>query len=143
MATSLFKPRSPADRRIFFPWEGRGTIRQFLALGRVGPVLVLSAVLLFVYWVAERERHSAGVRITLVALSSLQAPVERYLLENEGRCPKQLDDVLEYATFEALPRDGWGGAVRLVCPSERSGVDYILMSDGPDGEPGGLDRIEL
>jgi hypothetical protein len=29
-----------------------------------------------------------------------------------------------------------------VCPSRREGLAYDLSSDGPDGEPGGLDRIE-
>jgi general secretion pathway protein G len=38
--------------------------------------------------------------------------------------------------------DAWGRPFRLVCPSRREGVAYDLSSDGPDGEPGGLDRIE-
>lgn len=143
MTSSLFKPKSPAERRIFFPWEGRGTIRQFLVLGRVGPVLVLSLFVTFVFWVSERERHAAGVRVTMVALQELKAPVERYLLENEGKCPPTLDAVVEYATFDEVPRDGWGRSVRLVCPSDRDEVDFVLMSDGPDGRPGGLDRVEL
>jgi hypothetical protein len=143
MSTSLFKPKSALDRRIFFPWEGRGAIRQFLALGRVGPAILLISVLLFVLWVAKRERYAAGERVTMVALGSLQGPVERFLLESEGRCPADLADVLAYAPFSELPLDGWGRPLRLVCPSERDGVDYVLMSDGPDGLAGGLDRIEL
>ncbi len=143
MTNSLFKPKSPAERRIFFPWEGRGAIRQFLALGRVGPAIALSLFALFLFWVSERERYAAGVRVTFVALSALEEPVERYLLENDGSCPPELDAVLEYANFEEVPRDGWGRPVRLVCPSEREEVDFVLMSDGPDGRPGGLDRIEL
>jgi general secretion pathway protein G len=131
------------ERRIFFPWEGRGAVRQFLALGRVGPALLLASVLLFVLWVAKRERHFAGVRVTQVAVASLKAPVERFLLENDGRCPDALADVLPYAPFVELPLDGWGRPIRIVCPSQQSGVDYILMSDGPDGLPGGLDRVEF
>lgn len=143
MSNSLFKLKSPLERRIFFPWEGRGTIRRFLALGRVGPVLLLGSALLLVFWIAQREREAAGRRVSMVALTALQQPVERYLLERDGKCPTKLLDVLPYASFPELPVDGWGRPLRLVCPSEREGVDYILMSDGPDGLPGGLDRIEL
>jgi general secretion pathway protein G len=49
---------------------------------------------------------------------------------------------MEPGAFDSTPSDAWGRPLRLICPSGRPGYEYELMSDGPDGEPGGLDRIE-
>lgn len=137
---NTLRPRQ--ERRIFFPWEGRGGLRRFLAMGRFWPVLLLGIFALFVSWIAARERLAAGERQTLVALNQVRPAVERYLLEHEGACPEQLTDVMEYLKVPELPNDAWGRPLRLVCPSIRPSTDYVLMSDGPDGEAGGRDRIE-
>ncbi len=134
------RPRQ--ERRIFFPWEGRGGLRRFLAMGRFWPVLVLGALASVVSMIASRERLAAGERQSLVALSRVRPAVERFLLEHDGACPAQLSEVLQYLDLPELPRDAWGRPLRLVCPSVREGVDFVLMSDGPDGQAGGLDRIE-
>ncbi len=138
----MFSPSLKNERRIFFPWEGRGGLRRFLAMGRFGPILAFVAVGLIVGSIVARERRASGDRITRVALDFVRPGVERYLLENEGKCPSRLDEVRKYLPRSELPLDGWGRALRLVCPSEREGVAFVLMSDGPDGIPGGLDRIE-
>lgn len=134
------RPRQ--DRRIFFPWEGRGGLRRFLAMGRFWPVLALGAFATLVSWIAARERFAAGERQTLVALGRVRPAVERYLFENEGACPEQLTDVLPFLQAPDLPTDAWGRPLRLVCPSLRQNIDFVLMSDGPDGKAGGRDRIE-
>jgi hypothetical protein len=68
--------------------------------------------------------------------------VDAYLAENEGNCPPGLEKVLDYVSFKKLPSDAWGNPLRLVCPARRADERYELLSDGPDGKPGGLDRIE-
>jgi general secretion pathway protein G len=40
------------------------------------------------------------------------------------------------------PVDAWGRPLRLTCPGRNDPTRYDLMSDGPDGELGGLDRVE-
>ena len=134
--------RPSKDRRIFFPWEGRGALRRFFARGRLFSIL---SIILFVGTISamvKKERYAAGVRRTVGALTVVRPLVERYLLDKEGVCPQSLDQVREQAGLEKLPGDGWGRPLRLVCPSSRAGVEYVLMSDGPDGLPGGTDRIE-
>lgn len=138
----MHKLRETKDRRIFFPWEGRGGLRRFISVGRVGPFVFLSVLVAFVVWVGVRERHAAGERETWVGLESLRNAVARYIVEQEGSCPPSLEAVTDFLPRPELPRDGWGRPFRLVCPSDRPGYDYVVMSDGPDGEPGGLDRIE-
>lgn len=139
----MFQSRTRNDRRIFFPWEGRGGLRRFFAKGRFGPVILLIGLVCVISLMFSRERHQSGLRRTYVALSLVNPAVQRYLLENEGECPPELSDVLPYLERTELPGDAWGRPLRLVCPSVREGVSYVLLSDGPDGLPGGLDRVEF
>jgi hypothetical protein len=111
-------------------------------MGRFWPVLVLAVVGTFLSWVIARERLSAGVRETRVALSVVRPAVERFLIEHDGACPAELSEVIPFLAQPKLPPDAWGQPLRLVCPSVRPGVTYVLMSDGPDGLAGGRDRIE-
>ena len=103
---------------------------------------VLLAVVSFVLWIGARERRAAGVRQTRATLLDSRRQLEAYLADHDGGCPPSLEAVAEHAHQEVVPRDAWGRPLRLECPSRFPGMTYQLMSDGPDGEPGGLDRIE-
>jgi general secretion pathway protein G len=134
--------RRATERRIFFPWEGRTGLGRWLRLGRVRPFLWGVLVLGVLVLVAVRERRAAGLRQTRAMLANARPAVDAYLAEHDGGCPPSLQAVTRYGDFDELPRDAWGKPLRLICPSSREGFVYELMSDGPDGEPGGLDRIE-
>jgi len=133
---------SSNEPKILFPWEGRGGLRRFLRLGRLRPFLVVSGVVGFVALVGVSERRASGVRQTRATLLGARRVVETYLADHDGGCPPSLDKAAEEAHAEGTPRDAWGRSLRLVCPGRWQGARYELMSDGPDGEPGGLDRIE-
>ena len=138
----MLSSRPNKDRRIFFPWEGRGALRRFFARGRMFSILFVILVVGTVSAMVKRERYAAGVRRTVGALEVVRPMVERYLLDKEGACPENLEAIRKEAGLDALPLDGWGRPLRLVCPGLRPGAKYVLMSDGPDGLPGGTDRIE-
>jgi general secretion pathway protein G len=130
------------EPRIFFPWEGRGGLVRRLGLGRVRPVLLGLAVVGVVVWVGVRERNRSGVRQTRATLLDARRAVDAYMAEHDGGCPPDLGATVRFSSREAAPKDAWGRPLRLVCPGKREGSDYELMSDGPDGQPGGLDRID-
>lgn len=130
------------ERRIWFPWERRGGLLRLLMIGRVGPALVVLAVLGFIITLGIRERHSAGVRQTRATLIGVRRAIDGYRADNDGSCPSGLDKLSTYGNFKEAPKDAWGHALRFVCPAHREGEAYQLSSDGPDGEPGGLDRVE-
>lgn len=134
--------RRAADKRIFFPWEGKGGLFRRLRLGRVRPVLVAVLALGFVVAVGVRERRRTGERQTRATLLGVRHAVDAYMADNDGGCPPELAAVADYGNYKEIPRDAWGRPLRLVCPGRREGSSYDLMSDGPDGKPGGLDRIE-
>lgn len=138
----MIKRRRRGEVRILFPWEGKGGLRRWLGLGKMRPFLWVFVVLAFVWVVGTRERHSAGIRTTRARLLQVRSAIDAYMAENSGECPSKLSLVAPHAAGQRVPPDAWGRPFRLICPSDRPGYDYELMSDGPDGKPGGLDRIE-
>jgi hypothetical protein len=131
------------DHRIFFPWEIRGGgLLGWLALGRMRPVVLAFAVVALVVGIASSERHRAGVRQTRATLIDVRRAVDRYVADHDGGCPPDLAAAVDYAHVDTTPRDAWGHTFRLICPSDQKEQTYELMSDGPDGKPGGLDRIQ-
>lgn len=137
---ALSKADNPA--RIFFPWESEGGLRRFFKFTQVGPGLLALFVLTFVWVAARRERHASGERQTVLALQEVKRATARYVVEHDGRCPDSLELLTPHLPGGRVPLDGWGKPIRIVCRPTVSDLDYIIMSDGPDGLPGGLDRIE-
>jgi general secretion pathway protein G len=134
--------RRAVDRSIFFPWEGKGGFIRWLRVGRIRPAVLVGVVAGFMLLVGYRERRAAGVRQTRAIVLDARRAIDAYLAEHDGGCPDSLAVVSQYAHFDGAPRDAWGRPLRLICPGKREGTAYELMSDGPDGKPGGRDRIE-
>lgn len=138
----MARSRAPSRSSILFPWEGRTGFVRFLRAHRVRPIVVLVLAVVLFGAIASRERQRSGIRQTRATLLAIRPAVDAYLAENDGACPDELERVLDYSAFRQLPVDAWGRPFRLLCPGRREGERYELSSDGPDGEPGGLDRIE-
>lgn len=134
--------RRQTQQRILFPWDVRVGVLRWLLLGRFRSVLTVGGIVAFVAVVVMRERARSGERQTRAAILDGRRAVEAYMAEHEGSCPSSLDDVAPFAKRGVVPHDAWGRALRITCPGRQPGADYDLASDGPDGVPGGLDRIE-
>jgi general secretion pathway protein G len=134
--------RRQTQQRILFPWDVRVGVLRWLLLGRFRSVLTVGGIVAFVAVVVMRERSRSGERQTRAAILDVRRAVDAYMAEHDGGCPSSLDDVVPFAKRGAVPHDAWGRALRITCPGRQPGIDYELASDGPDGVPGGLDRIE-
>jgi general secretion pathway protein G len=134
--------RKPSTRNIFLPWERRVGVLRRLGLSRLRPFLLAVAVLAVIVVIGVRERHKTGERATRAAITVARRGLDAFRADHDGKCPRQLEDLGTLGYLTDVPDDAWGRPLRLVCPSRRDGVPYDLSSDGPDGEPGGLDRIE-
>lgn len=132
----------PNPARVFFPWERTGGLVRRWGLHRARPFVWVAAALVLMVVIGMRERRSSGERRTRAVLGEVRSALDRYLAENEGQCPRRFSQLAPYAHFTDVPRDAWGNPLRLRCPSPRGDLPYLLSSDGPDGLPGGLDRIE-
>lgn len=131
------------DRRILFPWEGRGGFLRFIELGRVRPIAFVVGTLSVCVLIGVREHRGAAIRRTRATLLGVRPAIDAYMADHDGSCPPTLAALTErYARFKEPPTDAWGQPLRLICPADAQGKSYVLESGGPDGEPGGLDRIQ-
>lgn len=134
--------RRTSERHIFFPWERRGgVLRRLVRVDRVRPFVVLLGVFGVLFLIATRERRASGVRRTRATLLDVRETLDSYMADRDGGCPSSLEVLRNYANAEKPLTDAWGKELRLECPG-RDHASYDLSSDGPDGIPGGLDRIE-
>jgi general secretion pathway protein G len=131
-----------SEKSTFFPWEARGGVLRRLRLGRFRPFLLIAAFLAFVVMVGLGERSRAGVRLTRARLLFAHQVVTAYMAGSDGHCPETLEQAVAQRGLPRAPSDAWGHPLRLICPSTQGPDGYELMSDGPDGRPGGLDRIQ-
>jgi hypothetical protein len=113
-----------------------------LGLYRLGPLLAACCLIGLLVLIVLRERRQAGIRRTRAVLLDVRQAVDAYLADHQGRCPESFVALGDYGPFKGTPRDAWGQPLTLICPGAEPGEAYRLISAGPDGIAGGLDRIE-
>ncbi len=134
--------RRQREQTIFFPWERGGGFWRRTGLSRARPFAagLLMAVLLLV--LGALERNHVGERSTRATMLVVHRAIEVYRADNERKCPGSLEELKQKGYLAIDPVDAWGRPLRLTCPGKKTPDGYDLMSDGPDGEIGGLDRVE-
>ena len=134
--------RRARDRQILFPWERRGGLLGRLRFDQARPFLVAVGLLGLVSVVVSRERSGAGVRRTRSTVERARVAVDAYMADHDGGCPPGgFAGLARSGLPSGAPLDEWGRPLRLSCPGHDR-ARYDLASDGPDGVPGGIDRIE-
>ena len=131
-----------SESRVFFPWERRRGVFGILGRARVRLVAAIVLALLLIVWVRAREERAAGVRATRASIDGAFRAVGAYRADHQGACPKDLKELVEGNYARDVPIDAWGRPLRLTCPGRRDPKGFEISSDGPDGIPGGLDRVE-
>lgn len=128
--------------KVFFPWERRRGL--FGVLGRARLRLVALAILgvALVLWIRSREERAAEIRSTRATITTTYRAVSAYRADHDRQCPRSLDELVTGGYMHDLPIDAWGRMLRLTCPGRRDPAGFELSSDGPDGLPFGLDRVE-
>lgn len=134
--------KTRSDRKVFFPWERRRGLFGVLGRARVRLVAAVVVVLALILWIRGREEQSAGVRSTRATITWASQAVASYRADHGGSCPKELGELVTGGYARDVPVDAWGRPLRLTCPGRRDAQGFDLSSDGPDGIPGGLDRVE-
>ncbi|HXX67780.1 MAG TPA: type II secretion system protein GspG [Polyangiaceae bacterium] len=127
---------------VFFPWERRGGVRSVLGRARSRQALVaIGGVTIFVL-LHRLERNASEVRATRNRITMTTNAVAAWRADHDRKCPPSLADLVNAGYLTELPRDAWGRPLRVTCPGRRPSRDFEVSSDGPDGRPGGLDRVE-
>lgn len=134
--------RRQREQTIFFPWERGGGFLRRSGLARARPFAAALGVIVVMLLLGSRERRRIGIRSTRATLAVVHEGVDAYRADHGRKCPASLADLKTQGYVAVEPVDAWGRALRLTCPGRRDPGGYDLMSDGPDGEKGGLDRVE-
>jgi len=143
--------RRGGEQSIFFPWERGGSFWGWRGITRARPFVAGAAMVVLLLVLGARERRLVGIRSTRATLAVVHAAVDAYRADHERKCPPSLEVLVKEGylgvgsggdTPQVGPVDAWGRPLRLICPGRLDAQGYELMSDGPDGEIGGLDRVE-
>lgn len=144
---ALFGRRKRRERTVYFPWERKGILGALQLprrRARAWGLVLLGALTLF--WIYKRDERARMSRITRAAVERARAAVDAYRADHGGRCPRDLQELTapgdRPAYLATVPVDAWKRPLRFACPGRDAARPYDLLSDGPDGEPYGLDRIE-
>jgi general secretion pathway protein G len=105
-------------------------------------VALLALTVLLLVVLHRREENAAAVRATRATLTTVGWAISSYRADHGSACPRAMSDLVVGAYVREDPVDAWGRPLRLVCPGRRDPLGFDLSSDGPDGLPGGLDRLE-
>jgi general secretion pathway protein G len=130
------------EPRVLFPWEQRRGPRALLGLGRARRVLVVLAVAAVFLLVRRRDRYASHVRATRATITMAVNAISAWRADHDRGCPGSLAELVSGGYLHRVPRDAWGRALRVTCPGRKDPRGFDVSSDGPDGEPGGLDRVE-
>jgi general secretion pathway protein G len=134
--------RRTESRRVFFPWEKRRGALGFLGRARTRLTIVAALILFLVVAVRRREEKLASIRATRANIDLADWAVSSYRADHSGACPRELGELVAGGYVRDAPVDAWGRGLRLTCPGARDPRGFDVYSDGPDGLPGGLDRVE-
>jgi general secretion pathway protein G len=134
--------RRQREQTIFFPWERGGGFWRRTGLSRARPFAAGLAMAVLLLILGARERRDVGIRSTRATMSVVHRALENYRADNGRKCPGSLEELKQKGYLAIDPVDAWGRPLRLTCPGRKDAEGYDLMSDGPDGEIGGLDRVE-
>jgi general secretion pathway protein G len=130
------------EPKVVFPWESRrGVGLLFRRSGARQALLVAAGVAVFVV-LEQRERAASQVRSTRATITTAANAVAAWRADHDRACPVSLTDLVAAGYLRQVPRDAWGHPLRVVCPGRKDPRGVDVSSDGPDGDPGGLDRVE-
>lgn len=130
------------ERTVFFPWEKRQGVWSLLGRTRARQVLLGVALVIVFVILRGRERYAADVRATRATITTTMNAVAAWRADHERGCPGTLADLVSGGYLHHVPRDAWGHPLRVLCPGRKDPRGFDVASDGPDGEPGGMDRVE-
>jgi general secretion pathway protein G len=130
------------EPRVFFPWERRRGVRSLFMRARGRQALMVVGGLAGFALLSHLERKASNVRATRAEITNTINAVSAWRADHDRACPGSLADLVSGGYLVELPRDAWGRLLRVSCPGRKDPRGFDVSSDGADGEPRGLDRVQ-
>jgi general secretion pathway protein G len=130
------------EPKVFFPWERRRGLGSVLRRGGARRAIAIAAALGAFGLLRAVEVRASEVRATRAAITTLTEAVAAWRADHDRACPSSPGELVAQGYLRELPRDAWGHPLRVTCPGRRDPHGFDVASDGADGQPGGLDRVE-
>lgn len=130
------------DPKVFFPWERRRGLGAVFRRARGRQVLAIALAVTAFVFIYRREQRAREIRATRATITVAGDAIEAFRADHEQHCPASLNDLVAGGYLHEVPRDAWGHPVRVSCPGRKRNRPFDISSDGPDGEPYGLDRVQ-
>ncbi len=89
-----------------------------------------------------RQEEAADKRVTRAAIGVVFDAALAYRADHALACPTDSRALYAAGYTKTLVSDAWGKPLRIICPGRKDPRGFDVVSDGPDGEPLGLDRVE-
>ncbi len=135
-------PGKRDEPRVFFPWERRRGVHSLFMRARGRQALLVVSVVGGFWLLNNLERRASRVRATRAEITNTMNAVSAWRADHDRGCPGSLADLVSGGYLSELPRDAWGRPLRVSCPGRKDPRGFDVSSDGADGEPRGLDRVE-
>jgi len=84
----------------------------------------------------------ASVTTTKSVLVTMSSAVETYLMDNNGDCPKDLEELYAEKIINKKPKDAWGQPLIYKCPGDHNKDTADIVSKGPDKKEGTEDDLK-
>lgn len=130
------------DPKVFFPWERRRGLGAVFRRARGRQLLAVALGLTAFVLTYRREHRAREIRATRATITVAGNAIEAFRADHDEHCPASLNDLVTGGYLHEVPRDAWGHPVRVGCPGRKRNRPFDISSDGPDGEPYGLDRVQ-
>ena len=129
-------------RKLSYAWERDHLWRDPTVRRWVYIALSLALLLVLVFVVDAREERAADKRVTRAAIGVVFDATLAYRADHDRVCPADSRALYAAGYTKTLQTDAWGKPLRIICPGRKDPRGFDVVSDGPDGEPLGLDRVE-
>lgn len=92
--------------------------------------------------VAFNRYKKAQVTNTKQIIKNLETAVQTFMMDNNGSCPKDLNQLYTEKIVNKKPKDAWGQELVFKCPGDQNKESADILSKGADKREGTADDLK-